>query len=230
MNSLTDDETLRALLDRLHAESDAQDGSIDEYYAGGADRPTGFEEEASSGRAFWRDKFVALDRDKAELCYSLCRAAGARRIVEAGTSFGVSTLYLAAAVRDSGGGLVTTCDIEESKVAIARTHFEQAGLGDFIDSRVGDVRHTLQRIDGPVDVLMLDIWAPIAGDVIELVGPHLREGGLVVADNTGARRNLYGRLFAHLEDPANGFTTLTLPYDGGLELAVKTGPGPGSAP
>ena len=136
----------------------------------------------------------------------------------------MSTLYLAAAVRDGGGGgLVTTCDIEDSKVAVARQHFDEAGLGSFIDVRLGDIRETLREFDGPVDVLLLDIWAPVAGDVIELVGPRLRPGGFVIADNTTVRRGLYERLFAHLDDPANGFTTMTLPYAGGLELAVKTG-------
>jgi len=209
-------------LDRLHEASDAQNGEIEAYYDAGAERPTGFEEEGSPGRAFWQDKLVALEQDKAGFVYALCRALGARRIVEAGTSFGVSTLYLAAALRDNGGGLVTTCDIEESKAEVARHHFAEAGLTDLIDLRVGDVRDTLKDLDDPVDLLLLDIWAPIAGDVAALVGPHVRTGGLVVADNTAARRNLYGGLFAYLEDTSNGFTTQTLPFDGGLELAVKT--------
>lgn len=227
MNSLHDDEALRSLLDELHARSDAQQAAIDDYYAAGAERPTGFEVEDSPGRTFWRDKFVALDRDKAELCYALCRAAGARRIVEAGTSFGVSTLYLAAAVRDNGGGLVTTCDIEADKVAIARGHFQQVGLQDLVDIRLGDIRDTLRLLDDGIDVLLLDIWAPIAGDVVRLVGPHLRVGAMVIADNTAARRAIYGSLLGYLADPANGFTTMTLPFDGGLELAVKTSAGRG---
>ena len=223
MNSLRDDPVLRGLLDRLHLQSEAQEPDIDAYYAAGAARPTGFEAEDSAGRAFWRDKFVALDRDKAELCYSLCRAAGAKRVVEAGTSFGVSTLYLAAATRDNGGGLVTTCDIEPTKVEVARSHFRQADLSEYIEVRLGDIRETLLDIDGPIDVLLLDIWAPIAGAVVALVSPRLRVGGLVIADNTEVRRNLYTSLFEHLDNNANGFTTMTLPYAGGLELAVKTG-------
>lgn len=223
MNSLIADSTLLAILDRLHVASEAQDRSIEAYYLAGAPRPTGFEEDSSPSRRFWRDKFVALDRDKAELCYSLCRASGAQRIVEAGTSFGVSTLYLAAAVRDNGGGIVTTCDNEESKVAVARKHFAEAGLAEFIDIRLGDIRETLVDLDGPVDALLLDIWAPVAGDVIALVGPHMRVGGFVLADNTTVRRGLYEALFTYLADPANGFTTMTLPFEGGLELAVKTG-------
>ena len=224
MNSLLDDTRLRTVLDRLHAASDAQVRDIEAYYRAGADRPTGFEAADSAGRAFWRDKFVALDRDKAEFVYLLCRAMGARRIVEAGTSFGVSTLYLAAAVSDNGGGLVTTCDIEESKAAVARRHFDQAGLSEHVELQVGDIRETLRRLNEPIDVLLLDIWAPIAGDVLAVVGPHLRVGGAVVVDNTTVRRELYGSLFDYLDDHANGFTTQTLPFAGGLELAVKTAP------
>ena len=222
MNSLTDDAVLRGLLEELHAHSVAQDAAIAGYYAGGAEPPTGYEDEASAGRAFWRDKFVALDRDKAELVYALCRATGATRIIEAGTSFGVSTLYLAAAVRDNGGGLVTTCDIEPNKVAVARSHYDRVGLAPYVDVRLGDIGDTLRDLDGPVDVLLLDIWATVAADVIALVGPRLRAGGLVMADNTVMRRTLYAGVFAYLHDPANGFTTMTMPYDGGLELAVKT--------
>lgn len=235
MNSLRDNEALRALLDRLHAASESQEAAIDRYYADGASRPTGYEPDGSDGRRFWADKYVALDRDKAELTYALARATGACRVVEAGTSFGVSTLYLAAAVHDNtvldntapgnGAGRVITCDIEPDKVAIARRHFAEAGLSDLIETRVGDIRHTLAGgFDEPVDLLLLDIWAPIAADVIALVGPHLRVGGVVVADNTAARRALYGGLLAYLDDPANGFTVNTLPYNGGLCLAVRTSP------
>lgn len=238
MNSLRDNEALRGLLDRLHAASEAQEPAIDRYYAEGATRPTGYEPDGSDGRRFWQDKFVALDRDKAELTYALARAAGARQVVEAGTSFGVSTLYLAAAVHDNtvhdntvhddtvdsqDPGRVITCDIEPDKVAVARRHFDEAGLAGVIETRVGDIRQTLaENLDHGVDLLLLDIWAPIAADVIALVGPRIRLGGMVVADNTSARRALYGGLLTYLDDPANGFTVNTLPYSGGLCLAVRT--------
>jgi len=222
MNSLTEDARLIELLDELYRLNDAQNTEIDEYYANGAERPTGFEEEDSSSRNFWRNKFVAIDRDKAEFVYLLCRAIGATRIIEAGTSFGVSTLFLAAAIRDNGGGVVTTCDNEPTKMAVARQNFDIATLSDSIDTRTGDIRDTLRDIDEPIDFLLLDIWAPIAADVVQLVGPHMRPGGVIVADNTSVRRNLYDGLFEYLENPANGFTTRTLPFDGGLEIAVKT--------
>ena len=80
----------------------------------------GTEQQIISGRAFWRDKLVALDEDKARFCYLLCRALKATRVVEAGTSFGVSTLYLAAAVRDNGGGKVIATEWEHEKAEVAR--------------------------------------------------------------------------------------------------------------
>ncbi|MGI9595832.1 MAG: O-methyltransferase [Acidimicrobiales bacterium] len=222
MNSLRSDDQLRAVLHRLHAASDEQGGAISDYYEAGAERPTGFESEDAPERAFWRDKFVALDRDKAEFVYGLCRAAGATRIVEAGTSFGVSTMYLAAAVRDNGGGLVTTCDIEAAKAAVAVRHFDEVGLSQYVEVLVGDVLETLPSLQDSVDVLLLDIWAPIAGDVIAIVGPRMGEGSIVIADNVSARRELYSGLFGYLDDRSNGFTTQTLPFEGGLEFAVKT--------
>ena len=113
-------------------------------------------------KTFRSDKLVALDRTKAEFCYQLCRANNARRIVEAGTSYGVSTLYLAAAVRDNvraagGNGVVIGTEYEPNKACAARAHFEQAGLSRFIDLGEGDLRETLRQIDGPVDFMLVDI-------------------------------------------------------------------------
>jgi predicted O-methyltransferase YrrM len=167
------------------------------------------------------DKFVAIEADKARFCYSLCRALGARRIVEAGTSFGVSTMYLAAAVRDNGGGNVIGTEYEAQKARLARDHFVEAGVSDYIDLREGDIRQTLRDIEGPVDFLLLDIWAPMARPAIDLVAGKMRKRGTVVTDTTIKRRRDYAHLFDFLENRANGFTTMTLPFDGGLEMSVK---------
>src|SRR6185436_17769921 len=83
--------------------------------------------------AFVRDKFVALDPEKCDLCYMLCRSIQARRVVEFGTSFGVSTIYLAAAVRDTvredgGSGLVIGTEIEPTKASVANANLADAGL------------------------------------------------------------------------------------------------------
>jgi predicted O-methyltransferase YrrM len=224
VNSLDTDTKLKSLLDRLHAESEAQTPALAAFVQDHGYRSvSGTDADVAKGRAFWADKMVALEPIKARFCYSLCRALNAKRIVECGTSFGVSTLYLAAAIRDNGGGTVIATEYEPAKAAIARGHFAQAGLSEVVDLREGDLRETLKRIEGPVDFLLMDIWTPLARPAIELVGPHLRKGAVVIADNTDTYRIAYGEYFAYINDPANGFSTMTLPFDGGLEMSVKTG-------
>jgi predicted O-methyltransferase YrrM len=225
--SVIHDPELERLLTALHAKSDEQVAAMRSYdtqRAKGAHSPT--EDEV---KVFRSDKLVALDRDKAEFCYQLCRASNARRIVEAGTSYGVSTLYLAAAVRDNvhaagGNGVVIGTEYEPKKASAARAHFEEAGLSCFIDLREGDLRETLRQIDGPVDFMLVDIWIAMARPALELVTAHLRLGGIVVCDNTERHRSEYADYFAFLEHPANGFRTMTLPFDGGLELSVRCQP------
>src|SRR5262249_176707 len=129
-------------------------------------------------RAFRSDKLVALDRDKAEFCYLLCRARKAVKVVEVGTSYGVSTIYLAAAVRDNirafgRNGVVIGTEYEPNKIAAAREHFTQAGLSSFIELREGDLRETLKQLDGPIDFVLVDVWIAMARPAIELIAPHL---------------------------------------------------------
>src|ERR1700688_3323766 len=130
------DQNVHNLLEALHAKSEKQVELIRAFNSerDKLERPPSLDEI----KAFRSDKFVALDRDKAEFCYLLCRATDARRIVEAGTSYGVSTLYLAAAVRDNvraggGDGVVIGTEYEPEKARAARGNFNEAGLDSFID-------------------------------------------------------------------------------------------------
>src|SRR5262245_18816986 len=143
MHTIKSDAALSAVLERLHDRSEAQIPELSDYFGRRiAERSlTGFSLDADA-LGFLSDKLVALDRPKAEFCYQVCRALRARRVVEAGTSFGVSTLYLAAAVRentheDGGAGLVIGTEHEARKAAAARQHFAEAGLSSFIDLREG---------------------------------------------------------------------------------------------
>jgi len=171
---------------------------------------------------FLSDKMVALDRDKAEFCYQLCRALRATRVVEAGTSFGISTLYLAAAIRDNRveNGVVIGTEYEPDKVKIAQKNFEEAGLSEFIELREGDLRQTLQDVGGPVDFMLVDIW-DVALPALELVSSSLRPGAIVVCDNTMESADEYHDYFEFVNDPKNRFRTMTVPFQGGLELTVR---------
>jgi predicted O-methyltransferase YrrM len=227
MSTLNDPRVAKTL-DRLHAQSSAQNEALGGFFAQRIREAGALDWKNFDARteAFMADKFVALERDKAELCYQLCRALRAKRVVEAGTSYGVSTLYLAAAVRDNlradgGSGVVIATEHEPEKAKTARAHWAEAGLADLIELREGDLRETLKDVRGPIDFMLMDIWTPMARPALERVAPALRPGAIVVADNTTQFREGYADYFAFVNDPKHGFRTLTLPYEGGLELTVK---------
>lgn len=221
------------LLDRLYAQNASQDDSLAAYFTARAAEGSldwnGFDERTNQ---FLKDKLVALDRTKADFCYYLCRALQARRIVEAGTSYGVSSIYLAAAVRDNQGGkprgndakgAVICTENELEKCRIARANFAEAGLEEFIDLREGDLRETLVNVSGPIDFMLIDIWTPMARPALSLVAPRLREGAVVIADNTTQFGEAYHDYFEFVHEPKNGLQTMTLPFEGGLEFTVRAG-------
>ena len=145
---------------------------------------------------------------------------------EAGTSFGVSTLFLAAAVRDNlrtdgGEGVVIGTEYEPEKAKAARANFLEAGLAELIDLREGDLRQTLSGVSAPIDFMLIDIWTPMARPALELIAPRLRAGAVVIADNTSQFRDAYRDYFEFINDPVNGLRTMTLPFDGGLEFTVR---------
>jgi predicted O-methyltransferase YrrM len=229
--SVLNDPKLEALLDALHAQSKGQDDAINIYFrrriAEGTLSWEGMDAETTH---FFADKMVALEKDKAEFCYALCRAVNATRIVECGTSHGVSTLCLAAAVRDNVasagkadkvGGKVIATEWEAEKAKVARNNFAAAGLSQYIDLREGDLAKTLAVIDGPVDFVLLDIWTEAILPAMRHIGPHLRQGAVIVADNTAQSRQGYKAYFDFIADPKNRLRTMTLPFEGGLEMTVR---------
>jgi predicted O-methyltransferase YrrM len=215
---------LALLVDKLHATSDEQLEAMKADYAKRSKetRPIA----ADEAKEYLRDKLVALDRDKAEFCYQLCRTKNARRVVEIGTSYGVSTLYLAAAVCDNvdaggGSGIVIGTEYEPEKARAARAHFAEAGVSQFIDLREGDLRETLKSITGPIDFVLIDIWIDMALPALQLLIPHLAQNVSVICDNTELYQTEYADYLAFLHDPKNGFRTMTLPFAGGLEFSIR---------
>lgn len=226
--TLPADPKARAVAERLHAQSAAQDGQLFAYFGRRAKEGTldwkGLDAEA---HAFMADKLVALEPDKAAFCAQVCRALRARTVVEIGTSYGVSTIHLADAVRDvaradGGSGKVIATEYESAKAAAARAHWAEAGVADLIELHEGDLRDTLKDLQGPIDFVLMDIWTEMARPAIELIGPHLRAGAVVIADNTTQFAEAYADYFAYVNEPANRMRTQTLPFANGLEFTVRT--------
>ena len=179
MASILGDAKLEALIDGLQAQSLAQEADTRAYFQSHADAGRKDWWMSAGDHAHYADKLVALEEPKAEFCYGLCRAIGARRIVELGTSFGVSTLYLAAAVRDNcrdgGQGVVIGTEHERAKAIAARANFAAAGLERWIELREGDLRQTLKTLAGPIDFVLFDIWTPMVRPALERIG-RIAEG------------------------------------------------------
>ncbi|HET9622372.1 MAG TPA: class I SAM-dependent methyltransferase [Kofleriaceae bacterium] len=167
-----------------------------------------------------RDAYLAVSREAGTLLYSLARARGARTIVEFGTSFGISTIYLAAALRDGGGGRLITSELEPSKAARARANLERAGLADLVDVRTGDALDTLADVPAGVDFLYLDGAKTLYRPVLDLVAPRLAERAVVVADNIDMAE-LVAPYTAYVRDPANGFVSNRVVVGEGLEISVR---------
>ncbi|KML12266.1 MULTISPECIES: O-methyltransferase [Burkholderia] len=163
-----------------------------------------------------KDYPLPVSRETGTLLYMLARSGGARAIVEFGTSFGISTLHLAAALRDNGGGRLITSEFEPSKVARARANLTAAGLADLVEIREGDALRTLAAdLPDSVDLLLLDGAKGLYPEILALVEPHLEAGAFVVADNAEYSPDY----LAYVRAPENGY--LSVPFDGEVELSMR---------
>ncbi|HVK69110.1 MAG TPA: class I SAM-dependent methyltransferase, partial [Polyangium sp.] len=172
-------------------------------------------------------KYIAIERDPGAFCYLTARALRARTIVEFGTSFGISTLWLAAAVRDNGGGRVIGTELVPEKARRAQANLEEAGLASFAEIRVGDATETLRSDLGEVDFMLNDGSPLPALDVLKLVAPALRPGAVVVTDNVGVFKADYRDYIAYVRDPRHGFASMTMPFRSGAEYSVRLPARPG---
>jgi predicted O-methyltransferase YrrM len=216
------DPAVRALLSRLHTEADRETPKLIWRFASQGPRLL-FGRRLPWERLGSRldDAFISLDRTQGAFCYLLARAIGAKRIVEFGTSYGISTIYLACAVRDNGGGLVIGTERISSKAEKAWSHLREAGLEQYVEIREGDALETLRDLEGPVDFMLNDGFPPYALPVLELVSPQLRTGAVVVADNVGAFKADHAEYLEYVRNPSNGFCSGLLQMNEGTELSVR---------
>jgi predicted O-methyltransferase YrrM len=222
------DPELSSLLDRLHTRAARQERGLFLRFLDQLPRlVTGRELNWNKLGKRLDDAWICIDRDQGAFLYLLARALGAKHIVEFGTSFGVSTIYLAAAVRDNGGGIVIGTEQVPSKAERAKKHLTEAGLDAFVDVRVGDARETLRSLDLSVDLLLCDGFPPATLDVLKLVQPRFHEGSVVFSDNTGTFARDHEDYLAYLRDPVNGYVSSELRLNEGSEMSVYSGHGRG---
>ncbi|MER8525553.1 class I SAM-dependent methyltransferase [Mesorhizobium sp. M0814] len=165
-----------------------------------------------------KDLWLPVSRETGTLLYMLARGSDARMIVEFGTSFGISTLHLAAALRDNGGGRLITSEFEPSKVTRARRNLTAGGLIDMVEIREGDALQTLS-VDLPetVDLLLLDGAKALYPEILSLVESRLRPGAFVVADNA----DLCPEYLERVRSTGSGY--MSTPFGEDVELSMRLG-------
>jgi predicted O-methyltransferase YrrM len=179
------------------------------------------EASAADRAAAFQDIYIPISADAGRLLYALVRAIRPETVVEFGTSFGISTIYLAAAVCDNGAGRVITTELSGKKAAAARANLRQAGVAGPVTVLEGDALRTLADVSGPIGLVLLDGWKDLCLPVLRLLEPALTPGALVAADD-----NTHPGMAAYLDfirDPANGYVSVSFPVEDGMEISSWTG-------
>ncbi|WP_407160367.1 O-methyltransferase [Bradyrhizobium sp. STM 3557] len=211
---------LAPLLDRLFDEAATSTRDIDAAFA---DLTETAQTQLMRSKTDYRDLYgrlknvpLPVSRTTGTLLYMLARSFGARTIVEFGTSFGISTLHLAAALKDNGGGRLITTEFEPSKAARARDHLTAGGVIDLVEIREGDALQTLS-VDLPdaIDLVLLDGAKALYSDILNLVESRLRPGAFIVADNADHSPDYLARV----RSSANGY--LSVPFADDVELSMR---------
>jgi predicted O-methyltransferase YrrM len=221
MNTLTT-TPLTSLLDRLFEEAAATSPATSPTVAAlsGEERERLMRSKTDYLDFYGRLKDLPLpiSRETGTLLYMLARSSGARTIVEFGTSFGISTLHLAAALRDNGGGHLITTEFEASKIARARDNLIAGGLIDLVEIREGDALQTLS-VDLPetIDLLLLDGAKALYLEILGLVESRLRSGAFIVADNADASPDY----LEHVRSLTKGY--LSTPFAEDVEVSMRIG-------
>jgi predicted O-methyltransferase YrrM len=165
-----------------------------------------------------KDVPLAVSRETGVLLYMLARSCRARIVVEFGTSFGISTLHLAAALRDNGGGRLITSEFEPSKIARAKKNLSDGGLIDLVEFREGDALKTLGvNLPEAIDLVLLDGAKALYPEILSLVQSRLKPGALIVADNADYSPDYLTRV----RSPANGY--MSVPFAEDVELSMRIG-------
>jgi predicted O-methyltransferase YrrM len=125
------------------------------------------------------------------------------------------------ALRDNVGGSAVGSELEKSKVDIANQNLSEAGLSKFVEIRPGDALQSLSQIDRTIDLLFLDGWNNLYLDVLQLVSSKLRRGSVILADDLNIFPDELASYLDYVRNPANGFVSVALPIDDGIEYSVK---------
>jgi predicted O-methyltransferase YrrM len=204
---------VRDVLARLFAEASAEEASPPALPAG-ISATHGSPRDRSDAMA---ETYMPISSRGGNLLYTLVRACVPQTVIEFGTSFGISTIYLAAAVADNGTGHVFGTELSARKADAARRNLAQAGVAERATILDGDARETLRGVPGPVGVLFLDGWKDLCLPVLKQLESRLAPGALVIADDID--QNAMMDYLAYVRNPAHRYVSVAFPVDDGMEIS-----------
>ena len=163
---------------------------------------------------------LPVGRATGSLMNLLIRESGARRILEVGSSYGYSTIWLAEGAR-AVGGKVVSLELRPAKTQYATAQLARASLDDRVEFRIGDALGSLDALAGPFDFVLIDLWKDLYVPVFERLYPKLAPGALIVADNMLEPESARAHAQAYRERvrAAPGMTSVLLTVGNGIELS-----------
>jgi predicted O-methyltransferase YrrM len=218
-NSLVN-PAVRTVLDRLFAAADEgdEDGLAEIAAAHGARLATITPVERSE---LFGSLYIPVSPETGQLLYSIIRSSRPQTVVEFGTSFGIGTIYLAAAIRDNGAGRVITTELNLAKAEQARANLVEAGVADVVEIVTGDALQTLAVIEQPIGFALLDGWKELYLDMLKVIEPRLTPGAIVAADDTESFAAVLADYLTYVRDEANGYVSVAFPHGDGVELSCR---------
>jgi len=200
------DARVSGVLDVYHARMREEERSLHEP------RPPGEPDD-------WLDRYLLpVGPDTGRLINLLARSLPAPQILEIGTSYGYSGIWLADAARVSGGRL-TTMELRDYKSAYAREMATRAGLADHVDFKVGNAVEMIARLPFRLDFVLVDLWKDLYVPCLEAFYPRLNPGAIVVADNMLRPGGDAVRRYGEAVRAKPGITSVLLPVGSGIEVS-----------
>jgi predicted O-methyltransferase YrrM len=177
------------------------------------------ERPASGDGGSWLDRMLlAVGPDTGQLINILAGSAQAPNILEIGTSYGYSGIWLADAARRSGGR-VTTMELQDYKSTYARERAKEAGLAEYIEYLVGDAVEMIGELKFGIDFVLLDLWKDLYIPCLEAFYPKLNPGAIIVADNMLRPGGELMQRYADAVRSKPGITSVLLPVGTGIEVS-----------
>ena len=206
------DDKIAAVLDAYHERMRDEDRRRREGNAPGGGRE-------------WRDQaLLAVGPDTGQFINILAKSLGAPKILEIGTSYGYSGIWLAEAARATGGR-VTTLELQDYKSTYAREMAARAGLADHIDFKVGDALKLIGALPSGIDFVLLDLWKDLYTPCLEAFLPKLNPGAIIVADNMLRPGGEEVQRYAKVVRAKPGMRSVLLPVGSGIEISRYEPPG-----